>query len=202
MAIRLSRRDLARLTALGVGSIALPLARLAPTIADSIYIEVFPTSPLVLNPFTETLTIPKALAPVPSSVYSGWANRPGPGAGQQSATGRTHQLWPSASPIIYQLKLQVGTHSFTSSDVLPIDSNGRPTVSFDADGKLYPAGMKRKLPYSTIYGFNSNWDNPDRPVKLLAARINAEYGKPCLVRFENELANNHGLDRQDFGSPE
>ena len=33
--------------------------------------------------------------------------------------------------------------------------------------------------------------------------INAEYGKPALVRFENHLDENPlGLDRQDFGSPD
>ncbi len=33
--------------------------------------------------------------------------------------------------------------------------------------------------------------------------INAEYGKPALVRFENPLDENPlGLDRQDFGSPD
>ena len=33
--------------------------------------------------------------------------------------------------------------------------------------------------------------------------INAEYGKPVLVRFENHLDENPmGLDRQDFGSPD
>jgi FtsP/CotA-like multicopper oxidase with cupredoxin domain len=179
-------------------------------VADSIYIEAFPTSPLILNPFSQRLTIPNALAPV--SDLTGWSNRPGWGEGQQSSVGGTHQLWPSAlkypDPIIYRIKLQVGTHSFTSSEVLPIDSNGRPTVSFDADGKLYPAGMTRKLPDSTIYGFNGRLrpdgrPDPNQPMRFLDARINAEYGKPCLVRFENDLgANPLGLDRQDFGSPE
>ena len=42
-------------------------------IADQIYIEDFPTSPLILTPFSDVLPIPKALAPVPQSVYSGWA---------------------------------------------------------------------------------------------------------------------------------
>jgi len=204
MAGGLSRRDLVRLTALGLGSIALPLARLAPTVADSIYIEVFPTSPLVINPFSDPLPIPGALAPVPRSAVDAWAIRPGPGAGQQSAASGTHQLWPSAlgypDPLVYRLKLQVGQHSFTSSPVLPIDANGRPTVSFDAAGKLYPAGATRTLPPSTIYGYNGKLD---QPVRFLGTRINAEYGKPCLVRFENDLAANPlGLDRQDFGSPE
>ena len=33
--------------------------------------------------------------------------------------------------------------------------------------------------------------------------INAEYGKPALVRFENHLDENPlDLDRQDFGAPD
>ena len=52
----------------------------------------------------------------------------------------------------------------------------------------------RTLPASTIYGFNGTFPGP---------RINAEYGKPVLVRFENHLDENPlGLDRQDFGSPD
>src|SRR6476659_1298858 len=31
--------------------------------ADALYVESFPTSPLVLNPFTDKLPIPKALVP-------------------------------------------------------------------------------------------------------------------------------------------
>ena len=58
----------------------------------------------------------------------------------------------------------------------------------------YPAGTKRTLPPSTIYGFNGTFPGP---------RINAEYGKPVLVRFENHLDENPlNLDRQDFGSPD
>ena len=33
--------------------------------------------------------------------------------------------------------------------------------------------------------------------------INAEYGRPALVRFINRLGDNEkGLDRQDFGAPD
>ena len=50
------------------------------------------------------------------------------------------------------------------------------------------------LPPSTIYGFNGTFPGP---------RINAEYGKPALVRFENQLDQNpYNLDRQDFGAPD
>src|SRR5919201_3827585 len=171
----------------GPGSIGSPLLRdtwfrVGDVLADSLYIEAFPTSPLILSPFTQALPIPKALAPVPQSVYSGWANRPGPGIGQQDSDGATHQVWPSKigypDPIIYQIKVQVNTHSFTGSQVLAIGPDGKPAVSFDSSGNPVAAGTIRSLPRSTIYGFNGTFPGP---------RINAEYGRPCLVRFENHL---------------
>jgi FtsP/CotA-like multicopper oxidase with cupredoxin domain len=107
-------------------------------------------------------------------------------------------MWPGrvgyADPLVYEIRCQVGTHSFTTSNVLAINSLGRPTVSFDATGKTYAAGTVRQLPPSTIYGFNGTFPGP---------MINAEYGRPVLVRFENHLDENPlGLDRQDFGSPD
>jgi len=167
--------------------------------ADSIYEEVYPTSPLIVNPFSDELKVPKALSPVPPSEVASWADPPGPGVGQQnSLRNETHQVWPSAigyaDPIVYQIKLQVNTHSFTTSQVLPISSSGLPTTSFDAAGLKYPAGMLRTLPASTIYGFDGSFPGP---------MINGEYGKPVLVRFENHLDENPlNLDRQDFGSPD
>ena len=172
--------------------------------ADVVYKEAFPTSPLILNPFSDSLPIPKALAPVadPSSMMDPWKKMsapPGGGYGQQNSLGNEqHQMWRppggTVDPIVYQIKLQVNTHSLTSSQVLPINSLGQPTVSFDAAGKTYPAGTIRTLPPSTIYGFNGQFPGP---------MINAEYGKPCLVRFENHLDENPlNLDRQDFGAPD
>ena len=88
----------------------------------------------------------------------------------------------------------MSAHAFTTSQVLPIDAKGKPTASFDAAGKTYAAGSLRTLPQSTIYGFNGTFPGP---------RINAEYGKPVLVRFENQLDENPlNLDRQDFGAPD
>ena len=169
------------------------------------YIEEFPTSPLILTPFQDRLAVPKALAPVPKvgngSVpgYSEWREPPGPGDGQQnSMRNERHQIWPSQlgypDPLVYKIDLLLRQHVFTTSQVLPIDRNGRPTVSFDANRRSYPAGTKRYLPASTIYGFNGTFPGP---------MINAEYGKPALVRFENHLDENPlNLDRQDFGSPD
>jgi FtsP/CotA-like multicopper oxidase with cupredoxin domain len=163
------------------------------------YIEAFPTSPLILSPFSDPLTVPKAARPVPKSVYSTWALPPGPGPGQQnSLRNQQHQIWPSQigspDPVVYKFDCLVDTHAFTTSAVLPIDSAGRPAASFDVTGKTYAAGTTRILPLSTIYGFNGHFPGP---------MINAEYGKPNLVRFENHLDENAlGLDRQDFGAPD
>ena len=94
---------------------------------------------------------------------------------------------------MYKIELKVDEHAFTTSKVLPIDINGRPTVSFDESGNQVAAGP-RDLPKSTIYGFNGQFPGP---------MINAEYGKPALVRFVNKLGENEkNLDRQDFGAPD
>jgi FtsP/CotA-like multicopper oxidase with cupredoxin domain len=182
--------------------------------ADAIYVEVFPTSPLIVSPFQDVLTVPKALAPVdPTTLRDPWTGKlapPGPGVGQQNSLGnQQHQIWPGQTPpdgivrpgvisypnpVVYQIKVQVDTHAFTSSQVLPINALGQPTQSFDAAGNVYAAGAQRTLPPSTIYGFNGTFPGP---------RINAEYGKPVVVRFENHLDENPlNLDRQDFGAPD
>ena len=174
-------------------------AAAATEVANLVYIEAFPTSPLILTPFVDKLTIPQALRPTSPSEYMGWNKPPGPGDGQQNSMGNErHQIWPSQlgypDPIVYKIDVKVATHSFTTSKVQPIDKNGKPAVSFDAAGKPVAAGTIRELPKSTIYGFNGTFPGP---------MINAEYGKPALVRFENHLDENpNNLDRQDFGSPD
>ena len=205
--IRLTRRDMLKLSAGGAGMFALTASGLeiprASSDGGSVYVEAFPTSPLILNPFKDPLPIPNALAPIPKSVVDTWASPPGqtkqdslaPAASSYYANRYgpmpgTHQLWPSTDPLVYQIKLQVGTHDFTTSKVLPIDSSGKPVkpqgVSLNADGSAL-------LPKSTIYGFNGTFPGP---------MINAEYGKPTLVRFENHLDENPlNLPRQDFGAP-
>ncbi len=168
-------------------------------LAGAVYTEAFPTSPLILSPFNDLLPIPKALAPVQALTYKSWAQTPGPGLGQQNSIGnQKHQKWSSdvgsPDPVVYEMKLQVRGHSFTSSKVMPINSLGKPAVSYDANGVTYPAGTVRTLPLSTIYGFNGQFPGP---------MINAEYGKPVLIRIKNELDQNPlNLDRQDFGSPD
>ena len=148
----LSRRTVLRLGALGVAGVTLAggralaesylgprglmtpdgvFAGAATALTDAVYEEVFPTSPLILSPFSEPLVVPKAAVPVAKSVYSNWADPPGPGAGQQNSLhNERHQIWTSdigsPDPIVYKFDLRVAQHSLTHSDVLAIDKNGRP----------------------------------------------------------------------------
>ena len=199
----------------------------APQVATAggrTYTEVFPTSPLIGgtgvdgngkaigSTFVDPLPIPKALAPVPKEVYSGWKNPPGPGLGQQNSFGNEqHQIWPGRpstktgqliswnkaplpDPIVYQIKIEVDEHAFTSSD----RSSRSPRTASRRSRSTRPVSRStagvRSLPQSTIYGFNGTFPGP---------MINAEYGKPVLVRFENHLDENPlNLDRQDFGAPD
>lgn len=151
---------------------------------------------------------------------------PSPAAGRQDALGKrarssrdpatgtvfklpdagTHQLWtdgtgissrqslftagfPLPNPILYHIRLQLGTHRFTSSPVETL------VDYFDQFGNRIRKGtVVSRLPDSIIYGFNGTFPGP---------RLNAEYGKPVLVRFENDLdLNPFCLDRQDFGAPD
>lgn len=213
---RFSRRDFLKLGLAGSAVTTVAVAKLsqasskAKASGGSNYTEVWPTSPLILAPFTDSLPIPKALAPISTSEYGSWGSPPSCLPGRQNSFGNeTHQIWPGQvpydgiirpgvisypDPLVYQIKVQLAQHDFTSSQVLPIDSLGQPTPSFDANGNSYPAGAVRTLPSSVIYGFNGTFPGP---------MINAEYGKPAVVRFENHLDENPlNLDRQDFGAPD
>ncbi len=119
---------------------------------------------------------------------------PVPGLGPNAANFNRLINWPAAGvePIYYHIRLQFRRHSFTTSKVRPIDNKGLPIspppgVTVDANGLA-------TLPDSVIYGFNGTFPGP---------MINVEYGKPTLVRFENDLDKNPlNLDRQDFGAPD
>jgi FtsP/CotA-like multicopper oxidase with cupredoxin domain len=199
--LRLTRRDMLKLTAGGAGAFALTASGLAVSTGfgsggGNIFIEAFPTSPLILSPFNEALPIPRAAVPVAKSVVDGWESPPGPDNQDfvKGAAPFKHQLFPGTAPvadfplpIVYQLKLEVAGHDFTSSMVQPIDSFGR-NVTPPGTGNARP----RNLPQSTIYGFNGTFPGP---------MINFEYRKPAIVRFENHLDIDNGFDRQDFGPP-
>jgi FtsP/CotA-like multicopper oxidase with cupredoxin domain len=186
--------------ALTASGLAVPRGFASHGGGGSVYLEAFPTSPLIVSPFNDPLPIPRAMRPTPKSVVDTWSSPPGPDSQDsvKDATAWKHQLWPgqgvtagypwaTTTPDVYQIKLEVAGHDFTSSLVQPIDSNGR-NVTPPGSGNSGP----RKLPASTIYGFNGTFPGP---------MINAQYGRAACVRFENHLDADNGYDRQDFGSP-
>ena len=188
-----------------------------------LYIESHPTSPFILEPFTQDLPNP---IPAKPSNPSTWVNRfgaldwalPNPRTGGRNDTGGrfgvtngVHQVGYEKIPIgtgtrkvsyitypeplYYRLALQVGQHEWTTSKVKPIQPNGLP-VGLDSPGY----GQDR-LPLSTIYGFSQTPEIPNNP-GFPGAMIYARYGQPVNLRLENQLHLDGGLDRMDFGSPE
>jgi FtsP/CotA-like multicopper oxidase with cupredoxin domain len=217
----LSRRMFLRAGALGAGAVGLSAATslLAPNLAgrglwtpdgvfgaasiawaDNIYTEVFPTSPLILNPFSDELNVPKTQRPASGLIKPSKDQQNSYGSATNNA--QKHQIWcddttklgtyaTTADPVFINLDVNIDEHSFTTSQVLPINSSGQPTGAFDAAGKPLPAGP-RKMPSSTQFRFAGG-----------LPRINAMYGKPVVVRFNNTLDKNpKNLDVQDFGAPD
>src|SRR4051812_17329699 len=157
--IRLSRRDMLKLSAGGAGMFAIGAGGFAVPggIAKggggggggSVYIEAFPTSPLITSPFNDPLVIPPAMQPSDPPTWDSLGGAPdpkkqdslgpSPNNDYYNKYGRvlgTHQFWPgdgmtgaykwlSRTPSVYQIKLKVAGHKFTSSSVQPIDSFGR-----------------------------------------------------------------------------
>jgi hypothetical protein len=64
------------------------------------YIEKYPTSPLIISPFSDPLPIPKALAPVPKSVVDTWSYPPGPGRGSKTRCGMSSTRSGQAGSVI------------------------------------------------------------------------------------------------------
>lgn len=174
--------------------------------------EQYPTSPLIggkivlvgtvsqvsrkpgdFTAFTDLLPIPRAL---PAATTPFGDPRTG---GVQDSDGQVHQVgvndptvtsypgWIS-TPMFYKIQLKVAQHRFTSKQAVPIDALGN-IVRAPGQNTI---GLKF-LPTSTIWGFNGQFPGP---------MINAEYGRPCLVRFENKLNIDNGLSSQNFGAPD
>jgi len=193
-----NRRELLKLALMSGAATLIGSSMIRPkqALACDAGAELFPTSPLILHPFTDPLPIPPVYQPSDPTTWrdprTGALAPPGPGIGQQDSDGGTHQVWTSTlglpDPICYKIPLHVREHAFTTSLVQPINAFGLTTIP--PDGIAGP----RSLPASTIWGFNGTFPGP---------RINAEYGRPVLVRFENHLDENPlNLDSGDFGSPD
>src|SRR3954468_23228853 len=232
--ISLTRTDMLKLSGAGAGVFALTASGFAVPRGfagggggggGSLYLEAFPTSPLILNPFSEDnkLPIPMALKPAEMGKLDSWVDPQGltdpkgkpvfpqdpdkqdcgvgadssgnvdPGykfgnkyhykLGSQSVTPEKLGL-PKA--IVYKIDVEVAKHRFTDSQVMPINSFGKPVTP--PKGKPGP----QSLPDSVIYGFNGTFPGP---------RINALYGQPSLVHFCNHLGDDTTTDVQDFGAP-
>ena len=227
--IRLTRRDMVKLSAGGAGVFALTASGFAVPrgIAGggggggSLYIEAFPTSPLIMNPFSDPLPIPKALKPsdLKDSLGAGDSATAQPNKLRQDSIGPApdkvyedkyhqtlgqHQIWPGegvtngyfpiTDPIVYQIKLQVAHHDFTTSRVQPINSFGKFVAPPSSANITLDKDNTAALPHSTIWGFNGTFPGP---------RINAQYHRASVVRFENWLGDKdpEGYDSGDFGSP-
>jgi len=186
----MSRRDMLRTLGLSGGAAVLAISGLGTgTAYGAIYNEVFPTSPLVLNPFTDLLPIPTPLAPCDPRDYQE-SEKPCYVV-HDSDKEAPHQCCPAdlglPEPIHYRIELKVAPHHFTTQKVQPIDSSGKDVIP--PDGIMGP----RNLPPSTIYGFNGQFPGP---------MIYARYGQPVSVRFVNRLDENpYNLSRNDFGDP-
>ena len=178
-----------------------PMPEISSCAADEL-VEFYPTSPFILYPFRHDELKPLSpLRPLTKDQLAALYYKPGPGIGRQASDGATntrstHSIWPSPTGLdlpdpvlngrVYHIKLQVDRHFFSGSLVQPIDASGNNCLA--PDGSDVP----RSLPASTIWGFNGTFPGP---------MINAEYGKPVVVRFENLLHQDNGFDSGDFGSP-
>jgi hypothetical protein len=108
-------------------------------VAEALYDEVFPNQPVNPQPLHRPAADPVGGNSAHPARTGTLRPQPGPGVGQQNSfQNETHQMWPSAvgypAPVVYKFDLLVRTHSFTSSQVLPIDKAGTNAVSFDAAG--------------------------------------------------------------------
>src|SRR5690348_5288527 len=87
-------------------------------IADDVFIEVFPTSPLVLSPFTQYIVNPQVLRPTtldPAPTKAKQTSLPNPGT---TDVFQQHQIWVDEIPggaqgnplLTYDVPFQVSTH--------------------------------------------------------------------------------------------
>ena len=92
-----------------------------------LYTEVYPVSPLILQPFKDPLNVPRALRPTPTPEFSSWEHPPGPGEGQQNSYAQptppevVSQTSPVPDPLVYKIDVLIRPHAFTTSQVQAID---------------------------------------------------------------------------------
>ena len=195
----MNRRNFIRLGLLTGGVAMLPSVGVPWARADGGVVsgEFFPTSPRILNPFSDPLPIPSPLAP---SDPSTWADPSGtlcpPNLDNNSPVGYPNQIpdllkpswrrYDSIAKSCYLINIETAPWDFSSSTVLKKNwkiVNGVPQL----DGTT----SQVKLPASTMSLFNRTFPG---------SMINAVYGQPNLVRFANLMDPNDPTYR-DFGVP-
>ena len=210
--IRLTRRDMLKLGAGGAGMFVLTAGGLAVPRGfaggggggggGSLYIEAFPTSPLILKPFNDPLTIPTAHgAGDPDDVgldrracptrRSRTAWRSSDHEATRASTATTLGCAPavagrgrhrpavrrglSTTPLVYQIKL-----AGRRPHVHLVDGAADQQLRQERHAAAAAANANpRNLPESTIYGFNGTLPGPADQRRVRPA--------PSLVRFENHL---------------
>jgi len=164
--IRLTRRDMLKLGAGGAGMFALSAGGLAIPKgfaggdsgggSGKVYIEAFPTSPLILNPFSDDLVIPRALRPMDAGYLAGLqAKGQDPyDRDKQDTFGADPKVGPLTSgPYYDKYKQRLGTHQVMPGDTLPApdgktyDWNG-PHISTGTLSKQTATGTLPPVVYS------------------------------------------------------
>jgi FtsP/CotA-like multicopper oxidase with cupredoxin domain len=215
---------------LGAGGLAVPRGIAGGgSGGGSLYIEAFPTSPLVTRPFYDKLTVPMAM---PAANMSRWVDGgtkpsstnkddPGVSLGGLPAPDKQDSLGPAINKDYYNRYQKVlGRHQIwpgegVTSNYFPAGAARNPLVyqiKLQSSGHNFTSG-----PVQPINSFGKNITPPGMsgtgtrylPPSTIygfngtfpGPRINAEYGTAALVRFENWLQYDNGFDRMDFGAP-
>jgi len=189
----LTRRDLFKLGALSGGAALLATSGAPPAFADGGGGgEAYPTSPMILSPFTDDLNVHVPLQP---SDPKTWKDPDGNdfttkwGLYNKWQLGPLDKGWQNPWNLTCNKYYKIHTHraeySFTSSKVQPIGPGGRPVVP--------PGGGSGSLslPPSMVSGFNGTF---------AGVMIYARYGTPNTVHFENCLQGWTGSKWSDGGA--
>jgi FtsP/CotA-like multicopper oxidase with cupredoxin domain len=229
--VKLSRRDMLKLSGAGAGLFALTASGLSVprgvASGGSLYVEAFPTSPLIMDPFRDIdsnqLPIPKALRPMESSVLTGLQGKGEDPYDPHHQDCHADPTKPVTSGGYWDsYKQSLGSHQICHGDPVPPTPDGKQFQWLGDKPVVYQLKMevnKHDFTGSQVQPINSAGQNVLAPngkgAQYLPSstiygfngtfpgpRINATYHRGSMVRFENHLDENPlYLDRQDFGAP-
>src|SRR3954453_21413845 len=235
--ISLTRRDMLKLSGAGAGVFALTASGFAVPRGfpggggggGSLYLEAFPTSPLILNPFSDNneLPIPTALKPADDTSLKNWSepqNVFDPRPEKKGAQILPHDMsvqdcgvgGENAGGMDPGGKFAERYHyKLGSQSVCHTDLNMPAPIVYKIDVEV----AKHRFTDSQVQPINSfgkavtpprgkagPQSLPDSVIfgfegKFPGPRINAMYGQPSLVHFCNHLGDDTTTDVQDFGAP-